>query len=1124
MSIVDLLEMPAVSSPRLSPADGSLIYVLGEADWKQNKRISHIWLQPADGGESRQLTRGERGESDPRWSPDGGQIAFVARRGDDEHNQIFLLPVRGGEARRLTDHDTAVSSIEWSPDGGSLYFLASDPKSAEEKKREKAKDDIFAFDEDWKHRRLWRASASDGAAEQITQGDYSVRSYALSRSGSRIALHRAPSPLLDDRWNGEVFVVDSDGGKSRRLTHNSEPESGAELSPDGETALFLSGSNADFEPYYNTNIFVVPVAGGEPRLLLEDMPYEVDAAHWSGDGSSIYFLANTGVRSELFRVDPASEQLTQLTNGDHALSGWSYQPQLDAHVASVSSADNAGDVWELRDGKFRKLTSIYDRYVRDYFIPRQEAISWRGADGRQIEGLLYYPRGYEEGTRYPLAVQTHGGPQSSDKFGFGRWSSYVQVLTDRGWMVLKPNYRGSTGYGDEFLRNMVGHYFDQAHLDVMTGVDHLIEQGLADGERMVKMGWSGGGHMTNKIITHTDRFKAASSGAGASNWVSMYGQTDIRIHRGNWFGGSPWTKDAPIHKYWETSAISQVWKVKTPTLVLVGQNDERVPAPQSIELYRALRANGVDTHLYMAPREPHGWRELRHELFKVNVELEWFEKHALGREYEWETAPSDETEADEDDVGPGQAAESQDQRTLRRAGELLRDEAVWNREDSRRCPDAAPKLSLYCALRQATKEVIGVSYHRTMAMEEIRSVIQEKAGDKRYPHRLMGYNNDPSTSFADIRDVISTAATSLARRTQAIEAREFVQVTRLEDEAATSANVDAGDLDSDGDLDLVLAKGRHWPLHNRILLNDGSGGFSSAENLEENADRTYTTALADLDGDGDLDITVSNDRPDANRVYLNSGDGRFSPAGVFGNADWATRNMALADLNRDGRPDAILANRGSMRRGMPRPSAVCLNDGSGAFPQCQELPTESATTIVAADFDADGAADLAVPHRDGGRSLVFWGDGSGSFAQHTVFGLLQSNARAAAAGDMDGDGLPELVIGDEQRGVFVVRNRGRRQLPEALLVSGPGRAPYSIALADLNRDGSLDIVVGYRQAEGSIFFNDGGGALYRETAWNDGAGAVYGLALGDFDQDGWIDIAGARSNAANAVWFNKSPN
>ena len=198
----------------------------------------------------------------------------------------------------------------------------------------------------------------------------------------------------------------------------------------------------------------------------------------------------------------------------------------------------------------------------------------------------------------------------------------------------------------------------------------------------------------------------------------------------------------------------------------------------------------------------------------------------------------------------GQPPELADQQVLQRTAELLRDEAVWNRADDRGCPDGAPKLSLYCALRRATEEVIGISSHRTAAMEEIRSVIQEKAGEKRYPHRLMGYNNDPSTTLADIHDVISTAAEEIARRTRAIEVRSFARTVALEEEEVTSANVCAGDLDGDRDLDLVLAKGRHWPLNNSVLLNNGSGKVVSATNLAENADRTYTTALADLDGDG----------------------------------------------------------------------------------------------------------------------------------------------------------------------------------------------------------------------------------------------------------------------------------
>jgi dipeptidyl aminopeptidase/acylaminoacyl peptidase len=285
---------------------------------------------------------------------------------------------------------------------------------------------------------------------------------------------------------------------------------------------------------------------------------------------------------------------------------------------------------------------VFDGYATRFRLPRQEKVEWKGADGVTVEGMLYYPLDYKAGQRYPLVVQTHGGPQASDKFGFGRWSNYVQVLAAKGYVVLQPNYRGSTGYGDPFLRDMVGSYFKNSHLDVMTGVDHLIAIGLVDGDRMAKMGWSGGGHMTNKIITFTDRFKAAASGAGAANWVSMYAQSDVRTYRTPWFGGTPWQKNAPTDLYWEHSPLKYVANVTTPTIFLVGEEDVRVPSPQSVEMYRALKSNGVPTHLYIAPREPHGWGELRHELFKVNVELGWFEKHVTKRAYTWETAPGED--------------------------------------------------------------------------------------------------------------------------------------------------------------------------------------------------------------------------------------------------------------------------------------------------------------------------------------------------------------------------------------------------------------------------------------------------------------------------------------------------
>ncbi len=642
MTLVDVLNVPQITDPQLAPDGREILFVKAEANWKADKRIRHIWKINSDGSGLVEMTNGMDGEGNPRWSPDGKTVAFLAKRGDAEGNQIFLISPAGGEARALTHHATAVSDITWAPDGASLYFRAPDPKSDQQTAREKLKDDVFLFDENYQQQHLWNVTVDGKSERRITAGDYSVIAYRLSQDGTRIAYHRAPTPLLEDGDQSEVWVMESNGQDARQITHNQVPESDASLSPDNSLVLFLSQANSKFEPYYNAKLFIAPSQGGETRVVMPDLPYEVERAAWSKDGKAIFFLANMGVHSELFEVASTGGKPRQLTSGKHAINAWTFAGKAGEHVFTASEMSSPGEVWLADESGSapHKVTSVFDYLTRDFRLPRQERWEWKGADGATIEGLLYYPIDYVPGQRYPLAVQTHGGPQSSDKFGFGGGQNYVPVLAAKGYAVLQPNYRGSTGYGDAFLRDMVGHYFQNAHLDVIAGVDSLIKAGIADPDRLVKMGWSGGGHMTNKIITFTDRFKAASSGAGAANWISMYAQSDIRIYRTPWFGGTPWQKDAPISIYWDNSPLKNVSKVTTPTIFLVGQNDQRVPEPQSIEMYRALKSNGIPTHLYVAPREPHVWEELRHVLFKMNVELEWFEKYATKRPYIWEGAPA----------------------------------------------------------------------------------------------------------------------------------------------------------------------------------------------------------------------------------------------------------------------------------------------------------------------------------------------------------------------------------------------------------------------------------------------------------------------------------------------------
>ena len=643
MTVVDLINVPSLGDPRLRPDGKQMLFLRTDADWKQNKTISHIWRVNNDGGDAVQMTNGAKGERSPRWSPDGTQIAFTAQRGDDKKTQVYRMPNDGGEAVRLTDHPTGLSSIQWPAPGRFLYFTATDDKTAAEKARDKVKDNVFRFDENKKNSHIWRVDVESGETEQVTTGAFSVRSFEVSRDGTMIAHHRAPGTLFDDSPRSEVWVMQSDGRNARQVTTNTIGEGRASLSPDNQRILFTANTNDRLEEfYYNPRLFVVKTTGSDPEPIVSGGDYSVGSATWSADGQDIYFTANTGIRQNIYRVGVTDHKISAMTHGDHAVRSFHLAPKAKLMTFSAPSPNNPGELEVLStiaQSAMRKVTAVYSDLLAQFKLPKVEAVQWKGEDGADIEGLLYYPYDYQAGTRYPVVVQTHGGPASSDKFGFFRSSNYEPVLADLGYFVFKPNYRGSTGYGDAFLRDMVGHYFRQAHKDVMQGVDMLIERGLVDGDRMAKMGWSAGGHMTNKIITYTDRFKAASSGAGAINWISMYGQSDTRIYRTPWFGGTPWEKDAPLAQYMADSPLFDVHKVTTPTLVLVGENDARVPMPQSVELYRALKHNGVPTHLYVAPKQGHGWRELQQRLFKANVELDWFERWVRNRKYEWERSP-----------------------------------------------------------------------------------------------------------------------------------------------------------------------------------------------------------------------------------------------------------------------------------------------------------------------------------------------------------------------------------------------------------------------------------------------------------------------------------------------------
>ncbi|HSR52603.1 MAG TPA: S9 family peptidase [Acidobacteriota bacterium] len=625
----DILNLKAPSSVVISPDGSKVAFVVREPDWEENSYVSQIWMAASPDDEPRQMTFGEKSSSSPQFSPDGQWLSFLSAR--EEKSQVYLLPLAGGEARQVTEAKEGVQSYEWAPDSQSIAFLARDEQSEASKEREEKYGKFTVVDEDFEISHLWIQGIEDGEARKLVgDEDKHIAGMAFSPDGSSIAFSAAPDSRIKSFSKTDLFVVEVEGGEISILVDQEGPDSNPVFSPDGTRVAFNTSMGTEVY-FVNTEIAAIPVQGGPIVNLTGSFDEDARLLDWSSRG--IHFTAYQGMSRHLFRLSPESGAVRNLTPGDQVIQSIDLNPDASRMAFSLVSAESYPEVFiSPVDDYEASLLTGFNEQLDGWKLAHKETIAWESRDGTEITGVLIKPEDFDSSKRYPLFVIIHGGPtgisypQRVDRYN-GIYP--IEQWVSRGALVLLPNYRGSAGFGADFrklnYRNLgVGDYWD-----VLSGVDHLIAQGLADRDRVAAMGWSQGGYISAFITTFSDRFAATSVGAGISDWVTYYYQTDITPFTLHYLGDDPW--DDP-EVYRKTSPMTHIKKARTPTLIQHGEFDRRVPTPNAYKLYRGLQDQGVPSKLIIYKGFGHGISKPKERLAALTHNWEWFEQWIWNQE------------------------------------------------------------------------------------------------------------------------------------------------------------------------------------------------------------------------------------------------------------------------------------------------------------------------------------------------------------------------------------------------------------------------------------------------------------------------------------------------------------
>jgi dipeptidyl aminopeptidase/acylaminoacyl peptidase len=626
-----VLKIKNISSAQVSPDGTKVVYTIREAMMTDDRSeyVNHIWISAIDGSNAKQLTTGDKNNSNPKWSPDNKSIAFTSSR--DGKNNVYILPIAGGEAEKITETKGGVSEFEWSNDGTKIAVIVADAVTDKEEKNKKAKNDWYMWEAELKQNRLqvyWinQKDASQKYMQKLlTNDNISVYAFDWNKDGTSIVYSYGKSTKANDNSYSDIALINIETGVIKNIANTAAGESSPQFSPDGSLISYYSTENPNDWPGAK-HVKVYALADGKTLRLKATPNEDGSILGWTADGKNIVWSESNKTLTSIYTLSVDGKNMTELSKGEKNYIG---AAKINASHTFISfTLQNTSQFPELYVSKLSeyapfKITSI-NAGISSMPLGRTEVIKWKGADGLEIEGLLTYPLNYTAGKKVPLILNIHGGPAGN--FGqtciaTNQGTYPLAAFSEDGYAILRPNPRGSSGYGSEFRMANRQDWGGKDYIDLMNGVDQVIKMGVTEESMLGVMGWSYGGYMSSWIVGHTNRFKAASIGAPVVDLVFQNLTDDIEGFLPSYFKSDPWNNWS---MYSEHSPLRFVQNVQTPVMLQHGEADQRVPLGNSVMFYNALKRRNIPVKLLVLPRQPHGPSEPRMVLKTMQTNIEWF--------------------------------------------------------------------------------------------------------------------------------------------------------------------------------------------------------------------------------------------------------------------------------------------------------------------------------------------------------------------------------------------------------------------------------------------------------------------------------------------------------------------